>query len=100
MASGAVGTQAVRAGGGVSPDGASVVVPKSMTRAIRFLPSCAGVFAQIVAKSAVPRGFVASPESSLTAKRKPWTSPSEGRAVEGPWVAYVHWLPSRSQKDQ
>jgi hypothetical protein len=87
VASGETVAHAVRAAGGVSPDGASDGVPKSMTRATRFLPSDAGVFAQIVVKDAVPRGFVASDESSLTAKRRPWTSPSEGTAVAGPWVA-------------
>ncbi|MGX1120926.1 hypothetical protein RKD37_006289 [Streptomyces ambofaciens] len=77
----------MRGAGGVSPDGASDAVPKSRTSATRLLPSLAGVFAQIDAKSAVPRGWAASPESSLTAKRKPCTSPSEGRTRDGPWVA-------------
>jgi hypothetical protein len=58
------------------------------------------VFAQIVANDAAPRGAFASEESSLTAKRNPWTSPSEGTEVEGPWVAYVQVVPVRSQKDQ
>jgi hypothetical protein len=52
-----------------------------------LLPSSAGVFAQIVAKSAVPRGLAALPEFALTEKRKPWTSPSDGRTRDGPWVA-------------
>lgn len=77
----------MRGAGGVSPDGASGAVPKSRTSATRLVPSSAGVFAQIDAKSAVPRGWAASPEFSLTAKRKPWTSPSEGWAMDGPWVA-------------
>ncbi len=75
-------------------------MPKSSTSATRFVPSFAGVSAQIASKSAVPRGLAASPESSLTEKRKPWTSPSAGRASDGPTVAYVHAEPSRSQKDQ
>ncbi len=90
----------MRPSGGVSPDGASAGVPKSMTRATRLSPSRAGVFAQMVSKSAVPRGFTASAEFSLTEKRKPWTSPSAGRTRDGPWVAYVHAVPLRSQKDQ
>ena len=100
LASGATRAQAVRFAGGVSPDGASSAVPKSMTRATRLLPSFAGVCAQMPAKSAAPRGCDESSDSSLTAKRKPWTSPSAGRATDGPWVAYVQVSPSRSQKDQ
>ncbi len=100
MASGETRAQAVRPSGGVSPDGASAAVPKSRTRATRLVPSFAGVPAQTAAKSAVPRGRAASPESALTEKRKPWTAPSDGRAVEGPSVAYVQPAPSRSQKDQ
>lgn len=92
--------QAVRDAGGVSPLGASAVVPESMTRATRFWPDWAGVLAQMDAKSAFPRGFEASCESALTANRKPSTSPSDGRAVDGPCVAYVHFPPVRSQKDQ
>ncbi len=65
--------------------GASGPVPKSMTRAMRFLPCTAGELAQIFAKSGDwRRGCFAFAESSLTAKRKPWTSPSSGRVVEGP----------------
>lgn len=100
MASEGTLAQAVRGDGGVSPDGASVGVPKSMTRATRFLPCWAGDLAHMDAKSVSPRGFDACWESSLTAKRKPWTSPSDGRAVDGPCVAYVHRPPVRSQKDQ
>lgn len=90
----------MRGDGGVSPPGASAVVPKSMTSATRFVPSRAGVFAQIAVKEAASRGCEASWESALTANRKPWTSPSDGRAVDGPWVAYVQSSPERSQKDQ
>jgi hypothetical protein len=100
VASDATRAQAVRGPGGVSPDGASAAVPKSRTRATRLSPFFAGVSAQIFAKSAAPRGRAASPESSLTANRNPCTSPSPGRAVEGPSVAYVQLAPSRSQNDQ
>lgn len=75
-------------------------MPKSRTRATRLAPARASVLAQTDAKSALPRGFEASCESSLTAKRNPSTSPSDGRAVDGPWVAYVQEPPVRSQKDQ
>ncbi len=100
VASGATRAHATRRAGGVSPEGASAAVPKSRTRATRFAPARAGVLAQMSAKAASPRGRVASAESSLTANRNPCTSPSEGRAREGPCVAYVQWSPSRSQKDQ
>ncbi|CAM5507679.1 hypothetical protein SALBM135S_04613 [Streptomyces alboniger] len=63
-------------------------------------PSFAGVSPQMSRKSAAPRGRAASAESSETAKRNPCTAPSSGRAVPGPWSAYVHASPSRSQNDQ
>lgn len=76
-----------------------------MTSAIRLEPPFAGVFAQMPSKVRGPpcagtRGLLASWESALTANRKPCTSPSAGRAVDGPWVAYCQPLPERSQNDQ
>lgn len=100
VASSGTRAQAVRAAGGVSPAGASAAVPKSMTSATRFSPPRAAVPPQIAAKSAAPRGRAASAESRLTANRNPCTSPSDGRAVDGPCVANAQAEPSRSQKDQ
>lgn len=71
-----------------------------MTSATRFSPPRAGVAAQMESKDAVPRGFAESCESSLTENRNPCTSPSDGRAVDGPCEAYTHAEPSRSQNDQ
>lgn len=101
LASGATRAQAVRGAGGFSPSGASAAVPGSMTSAIRFRPSFAGVSAQTAPKSGARRGCAESWESALTEKRKPCTAPSSGRTTEGPWVAYVQLFPpSLSQNDQ
>lgn len=59
-----------------------------MTSATRLLPSVGAVAPQTASKSAAARGWAAcSAASLLTEKRKPWTAPSAGRAIEGPWVA-------------
>lgn len=103
MASGPTCAHAVRGAscGGASPAGACAGVPKSMTTAMRFLPSTAEVAEQTAAKSGAVRGGAAcSAASLLTTKWKPCTEPSAGRAEEGPWVAYFHWPPAPSQNDQ
>ncbi len=65
-------------------------------------PSAGAVAPHTASKSAAARGFAASAAASLlTAKRKPWTEPSAGRASDGPCAAYDHWPPAApSQNDQ
>lgn len=87
--------------GGVSPGGASAGPPKSTTTATRFVPSFFSTPPQIPAKSGATDGRDVSLVPWLSAKRKPIASPSAGRAVAGPCVAYAQGFPPPlSQNDQ
>ena len=66
--------------GGASPSGASPVVPKSMTKPTRLLPSCAGSLPQSLSKDGEWRGGIVEELAGLIANRQPSTPHLAGAA--------------------